>query len=255
MPTIAYQAFVREVLGLYEAPLRAKATRDKMRQALAEFGALDQVRRASDLTPPAIAAWVAAHPDRTAVTARSLLRCLRTACRYARMRGYLRFDPFEWRGPADWLGRAGLEDEEEPLDRHLSAEELGRVLARADAEAAGGDWAALRLRALVWTCALTGLRKREALGLRARDIELHRRVIHVRPNLRRPLKTRSSVAPLAIAAPLAAVLRDWLPRAGCPWAFPGARREGPWLSGGPGVRASGRSTRSARWASGPAARG
>jgi integrase len=59
----------------------------------------------------------------------------------------------------------------------------------------------------------------------------------VRTNERRPLKTTASAAKIAIPEPLEAVLRDWIPQCECEWLFPGTTRSGPWLSGGPGVRA------------------
>ena len=49
-------------------------------------------------------------------------------------------------------------------------------------------------------------------------------------------KTLKSAAVLPIVGPLAAVLADWLPETGCRWLFPGKKRQGPWLYGGPGIR-------------------
>ena len=66
-----------EILSLYEPPLRAKATWWQMRQILTEFGGLPSVRRANDLSPSNIAAWIRLHPDRSPARTASLLRCLR----------------------------------------------------------------------------------------------------------------------------------------------------------------------------------
>ncbi|MEJ7637468.1 MAG: site-specific integrase, partial [Singulisphaera sp.] len=234
MPAIPFPRFVQELLELYRPPLRSKATRTKMAQVLREFAALPALRKTSDLSPPAIAGWIAAHPARSAVTTHSLLRSLRAACRYARIRGYLRADPFEWRSPANWIRPDEVRD---PRDKHHPAEAIARVLDLADRESGGGSWSAGRLQALAYSYAFTGARKSEILGLEVADVDLAGRLILLKSNARRRLKTRGSAQPVAIAEDLAEVLALWLPRTGSPWLFPGVTLRGPWLAGGPGVRA------------------
>jgi integrase len=235
MAAVSFARFRSEVLPLYTPPLRARATQAKVRQVLDELAALGVVRTTADLSPAAIAAWLSRPPrPRRPESWRSLLATLRALCRYAVFRGYLRSDPFAWRTPSAWL--ASLPDAE-AIDRHKPLADIRRVLALADQEAASGDWRAGRLRALVYTYAFTGMRRHEALGLRVADIDLAGGVVWIRSNPRRRLKTRKAGAPLAIAGPLAEVLAGWLPRCACEWAFPGSTRRGPWLTGGPGVRA------------------
>jgi integrase len=240
MPPVSFARFRDEVLTLNSPPLRRKGTWDKLRQVLDEFSILPKppVRKTSDLTPLAIAAWVRTYQDRRRpITSHSLLRSLRSAIGYGMAMGYLKLDPFTFRTPSQWLG---VEPGQEPPkhDRHKTAEEVARVLWTLDQEAALGTWESGRLQALVYTLAFTGMRRSEALGLLTADVDLGTRVLHIRTNPWRPLKTRGSAAPLGITEELAAVLALWLPRVGGgPWAFPGARRSGPWMSGGPGVRA------------------
>jgi integrase len=234
MRPLAFGRFTDEILALYAPPLRAQATRDKLAQALVELEDAG-ARSTADLAPPVIARWLALYAHRAPATNHSLLRSIRAASRYARMRGYLDADPFEWRSPADWLGPDATRGE--PVDRHLTRDQVAALLQLADLEAAAGDWPAGRRRALVYTLAFTGLRKREALGLLVADVDLPTGVLRIRPNARRTLKTRGSAAPVGLAEPLAAVLAQWSPLTGAAWLFPGVTRRGPWLQGGPGVRA------------------
>jgi integrase len=226
-----WQVFSRDVLALYAAPMRRPATYRKMRQVLTEFGALITEPRL--LTPATIAGWIHNHPDRRPETVRTLLRSLSAACTYGVQWGYLRADPFEFRSPIQWVDWS-VPDLDPPVH---SAEEISRVLAKADLEAQAGGWKAQRLRAVIYAYAYLGARKREVLGLAVADIDLYHRVIDLKPNARRPLKTRGSAAHLPIPEPLAAVLESWLPQTRCEWAFPGTRRAGPWLDGAPGLKA------------------
>lgn len=112
-----------------------------------------------------------------------------------------------------------------------------KLIDQADADAILGDWQAGRLQALIYTYVYTGLRKAEALGLLAEDVDLDGRAISVRGRRSRRLKTRSSRRKVAIHPELAVVLRRWLPRTGCEWLFPAIRRESAWLGGTTGYRA------------------
>jgi integrase len=226
----------REVLQLYRSPSRRSTTRAKIRQVLDEFTPL--CRSSSDLDPGAISDWLALHPERTAATHRSLLSSLRAICRYGRWKGYMA-NPFEFRPFNEWLPADEVEQAEE-FSRHRTADEIRRVLRRADKEAKGRDWQALRLRAAVYCWAFTGAGSREILGLRLADVDLERRIIAVRSHHRRRLKTGARAARLAIPRRSLPVLVDWVARVrptGSDWLFPHLYLSGPWLHGPRGRKA------------------
>jgi integrase len=235
MAPVSFAALRLDLLALYRPPLRRKATYFKLRQVLGELAALE-LAPAADLTPAAVARWLErfAGPRRPA-TVRSLLRVMRTVCHYAEEFGGLERSPFRWRSPDRWLGERLAGDLPAASRRHLSRDELGRVLAQADAEAV--TWRARRRRALVYLLAYTGMRKSEALGLEVGDCDFVEGLVSIRANRARVLKTASSAAWLALAAPVLEVLRGWSRECGSAWLFPGVRRRRPWLGGGPGGRA------------------
>jgi len=112
------------------------------------------------------------------------------------------------------------------------------VLELADLEAQTGRWESLRIWAMVYLYAYTGLRAGEGLHLWTTDVDLRAEMITIQAHAEddyRP-KTLRSAARLPIARPLGDVLAIWLPHSGCRWLFPGLKRLGPWLHGGPGVR-------------------
>lgn len=237
MPAISFARLKDELRLLYTAPLRSKATWEKLRQVFSELEQIG-VKRSSDLNAPTIAKWIAAHPRRTPITCHSLLRSMRAIATYASKSGYLKADPFDWRSPAEWLSLAPEDIEpEDAFDRHLTATEVLKILILADRDAATGNWQSGRLQALIYMFAFTGMRKMEVLGMPLADLDIARRTIKIRANRRRKLKTRGAAAPLAIAEPLAEVLELWVSRTGCEWLFPGLKLQGPWLYGGPGYRA------------------
>ncbi len=227
----AWSQFTEDVLALYLPPIRRLATYRKMRQVLGEFAAFCPTT--AELTPAAIAGWLQAHPERRPETTLALLRTLRAACTYGVLISALDANPFVWRKPTAWVDW-DVPELEPPVH---SAEEMARVLALADQEAAGGAWKAARLRALIYTYAYLGARKREVLGLRIEDVDLAGGSIAIRTNRRRGLKTKSSSSHLPIPAELGRVLAAWMPLCGCDWLFPGATRQGPWLEGPPGLKA------------------
>ena len=160
-------------------------------------------------------------------------------CTYGALKHYLA-DPFDFRAVSQWLPANEL-DAAEPWPRHRSAEEIRRVLARADLEAQGGPWEARRLRAAVYTFAFTGAHKSEVLGLRVRDLDPVLHTVAFRSHPRRRLKTVLRSAVLPLAEPLAAVLAGWLPEVlerfpRGEYLFPHHFGTGPWLSGRPGHR-------------------
>jgi len=229
--SMAWSRFTEDVLALYLPPIRRLATYRKMRQVLGEFAQFCPTT--ADLTPAVIAGWIQMHPERRPETTLALLRTLAAACTYGVLVSALEANPFAWRSPTQWV------DWDVPeLDPPVhSSEEIARVLALADLEAAGGAWKALRLRVLVYAYAFLGARKREILGLAVADVDLVAGVLTIRTNRRRGLKTRTSAAHLPIPSELGKVLAAWIPLTGCAWLFPGARRHGPWLEGPPGFKA------------------
>lgn len=225
---IPWKQFTTEVLALYAPPIRRPGTYRKTDQVLREFKR--HCRTTADLNPVAIAQWVTAHPRRKATTRLALLRTLRPACTYGASVGYL-VDPFAYRKPRQWLPASELVPPEGLFPRHRTAAEIHALLERADLEALGGRWEAIRLRAAVYTWCYTGARKSEILGSRAADVDLEHAVLMIRGNDRRPLKTAASAATIPLAPPLAVVLADWLPRCRSVWLFPHKYRHGPWLHG------------------------
>ena len=234
MTAIPMTRFTEELMMIYAPPRRQPATRRQMRQVLAEFEAAGAATT-DDLRPVTICRWMDLHPDRTPVTTRSLLRCLSAACTYAVSVGYLDRSPFDFWKPAKYIRDDVMPRAPRPA-RHRSADDVRRVLDRADAEASGGNWEAGRLRALVYVYAYTGMRAAEALHLTRPDVDLFGRVLTIcaKPGWRP--KTVKSTARLPIAEPLAVVLAGWMPLAGSPWLFPGKKLRGPWVTGGPGMR-------------------
>jgi integrase len=223
----SYADFTRRILALYSPPMRRKATRDKMRLALSEFAQICPDTRS--IGPEAIAAWIAAHPERSPIASFSLLRSFASACRAGKELGILRSDPFAFRPPARWWPEGSLEPPERP--RHHPPGELARVLEQSATEAASGSWEALRLDTLIRLYVFTGMRRSEALGLLAADVDLEGEALEIRPNGRRQLKTRASRRRLAMPEPLARAIRRWLPRCGSDWLIPHKGLSGPWLSG------------------------
>jgi len=227
----SWDEFACEVLGLYLAPMRGIATYRKMSQVLREFGGV--CRRPADLSPGAIARWISVYPGRRPATVDSYLRSLRAACVYGLKLGVLKSNPFDLRGPSEWVDW-GVPDLPPPVH---SGEEISRVLALADEKAIGGSWRASRLRAVVYAFAYTGARRRELLGLRVSDVDLVAGTISISTNTRRSLKTRASAAVVPVAPALSARLSLWTPDCGSIFLFPGVRRVGPWLEGPVGGKA------------------
>lgn len=226
--SIPFTDFAAEALALYRPPLRRPGTYRKLRQVLAEFAAL--CGTTAELSPAAVARWIAEHPGRRLATVRTLLSTFRAATRHGEASGYLRC-PFRTRPLARCLPRI----DDEPIDRHLSTAQVARVLLQADREAEGGDWRGRRLRTLIYLAAYTGARAAELLALRVEDLDLAEGLVWIRPNARRALKTRSSRRRIPIPAPLRRVLEEWVGRGDgpSPWLIPHTELTGPWLSGAP----------------------
>lgn len=225
----SFAAFAAEILALYQPPLRARKTRRQIAQVLREMG--PHARRPADLTPPAVAQWIAAHPERSAVTTRSHLRAMSAICAYAVSQGYLRASPFAFRPVGQWV-RQPRERLRAP--RHLTAAQVAAVLAQADSESA--SWAGGRLHALVSVLAYLGLRAGEALHLARGDVDCGAGVLVIRAKDGWRPKTAASEATLPMPATLAEVLGPWSSRCGSDWLFPGVKLRGAWTGGPPGSR-------------------
>lgn len=238
MASCTFAQFTAQVLPLYSPPIRRKRTREKLAQALREFAPFCPTTEA--IAAGAVAAWMAAHAGRSPIASFSVLRSFAAAVRSGRDElGIVPHDPFRGRPPRRWWPDGDLD----PPDRvrHLTVEQARRLLDQVDREALETSdrpdrWHALRLATLIRLYLFTGLRRSEALGLRVEDLDLAVGVIEVRPNRRRPLKTRASRRRVPIPTPLRAALRPWLAEVGSEWLFPGATRRGPWTGGPPGQK-------------------
>jgi integrase len=231
MPAVTFARLSEEMLAIYSPPHRRPATLKKMRRALAELASAGCVKSV-DLSPHLLTRWAAEHTDRKPISSASVLISIRAVCTYAKKMGYLRVSPWDIR--KDWLP---MEDdsEDEPVQvRHHSITQVRAVLDLAEREAAPGGWSEARLYALIATYAYTGLRKMEALGLKASDVDIAEGIISVKSRRRRRLKTRSSAAPVGIPAELAPIIDIWMRRSGSEWVFPGKRGVCPWVGGSPG---------------------
>lgn len=254
---IPFADFKPELLGLYEPPQRAKATYAKMRQTLEILAGLVGNGTTADLSPALITRFIQARPAGTNPnTTIGLLRNVRAVCNYAVERGYLRANPMSCR--KTWLRPVATGGKQ-----HHGADEIARVLdlARRDiARKKAGSWAqwrARRLYALAATVAYTGVRKMEALRLRAEDIDIPGRMIHIVERGGSLLKTEGSAQPVPMPDALAAILAEWLPFLALPeaaeppsgegspggprrpdpgWVFPNAYRTLPWTGGSPGQK-------------------
>jgi integrase len=236
MRRITFGTLTAEVLSVYEPPLRQYPTFAQMRQVLREFAVLPGLNHCSDIKPTVIAAWIKLHPQRSPVRTLSLLRTFRAACNYALSSGYLDRDPFSFRKVHDWVLCEVVESEKPRSPRHRKPDDLGRILAQADKEAAMGSWKAGRLQALVYVYAFTGMRKMEALRLRVHDVDLGRRTVSITARRNWRPKTAKSAAVLPLAIPLAEVLALWVPRCGGEFVFPGVTLKAPWTGGCPGYK-------------------
>lgn len=228
---LPYSVFAEFVRDQYRPPIRRMGTFRKIDQAVREFGEVCQ--SVADVNPSAVARWMRLHQERSMVTNFSILRSFAASCKIAAH--MLGVSPFIARSPKRWFNEADYPDEPE-AKRHHSAEDVAKVLDLVDAEARPGTWHARRLRAVVYSLVYLGARRNEVLGMRVEDVDLVDRVIHIRPNPKRPLKTRASRAVLPMPPKLVEVLAWWAPQTDCDWLFPGAWRMGPWLSGSPKLR-------------------
>jgi len=236
MPVVSFSRFADELHQLYAPPLRAKSTYRQVRQVLRELGEVP-VKKTSDLRPATIAVWLRLHPERSPVTWASHLRCLRALCQYGIVCSYIKQNPFDYRKVNSWVRVDVVAADRPRRQTHLACDQVRRILAQADLEAGEGSWQACRLQALVWTYAFTGLRAGEALNLRVADVDLVKGVLTVQPRSSWRPKTVGSARRIPLVEAASEVLGRWTPRTGCEWLFPGLKLRGPWVNGGPGVKA------------------
>jgi integrase len=210
---------------IYRAAGKAPKTLQQLDHAIRLAEAVG-CRTTADLTTEAIAEVVLARGEgANANTTRGILARLRRATNLAARGRLLDRDELP-----DWESlrpRAAAPSRGRPH----AAGEVARLLAVLSARP---DWYGGRLHALAALVAYTGLRRNEALHARVEDLDLARGFVFVVGRSR--LKTEASAAPVPLPDALVPVLRDWLPRSGGTWVFPGARREGPWVGGAPGYR-------------------
>jgi integrase len=274
---IAWNQFMTEVLALYTPPIRRIATFRKMRQALEEFSAVCPTTADLGPTAIArwVILHQARRPESNLSLLRTLRAACTYGmlCHYLEANPFDWRSPTAW---IDWdveelpppvhsaeeIDRVlTLADQElsvaaqlqvtscqlpvasntksqtTPRDPLPSTGNLQLTAGNYSKQLATAAWRAARLRAVVYTFAFTGARRRELLGLAVEDVDLVASTITIRTNRRRGLKTRKSAARLPIAAQLGQVLAEWISLAGSEWLFPGVRRKAPWLEGPCGDKA------------------
>lgn len=233
MPQIPMERFRLEVLPLYAPPLRSRNTWFKIRQVLDVLDALG-ARKTGDLTPGMVARFLGALEGRSEATILGLLGYLRIVCKYAHTMGYTRVDP--WQVRTDWYRAPGVGDDDdvEAKVRHVPLGDLVKLLDHL--EMGASSWSGGRLYALVALVAYTGLRRSEAITRQVADFDLDRGVVRLQARRKR-LKTKASAQPVGLPPEVIPILREWLPRSGSNWAFPGKTKVGPWLGGQLGCRA------------------
>ncbi len=232
---LSWSDFRAEYLGFYTPPLYPRATYFSVRRVLdvcEECG----VKSLADLRPKLVSSFCSRTHGKdgkpiAVATVATQLSYLRTLCGYAVTQGYISVDPTKAR-------KTWISDTEAEFDKqHLCRTEALAVYRQAEAEAATGSWKAGRLEFLVKLIALLGLRKSEALGLHAADINLEDRTVLIRKHVRRRIKTgKKAEAYLPMPDELVRAAERWLPRCGGKWAIPACDVEKPWLSGGPSSR-------------------
>ena len=197
MSPVPFADFVVRSINLCKPPRRRPATQTKLAQVLREFAQVCD--STADISLDAVAAWLDLHPSRAPLTSFSLLRSFARAVKLASKQGMIPVNPFDIIPPSQWFPTGALDTPEKV--RHLTVDQIGRLLARASLEAQGGDWEALRLEWLVKVYAFTGCRKNEALGLLTADVDLAEEVIWI------PAESAASAQDEGVAATAAHVPR------------------------------------------------
>lgn len=230
MRPVDWSTFTADVAVYYAPPQRSPNTFGKVKQVLRLFNRFVRPLTTADIGPVAVSRFVLAC-EGSGLAGRTIhgyLGYLAPVFKLAVHLGYCDRSPFDLRPPSQWV-RASEDEEDEPEKRHLTREQVARLLVWTEARA--HDWRGLRLHALVALLAYTGLRRNEALTRKVADVDLTARVVIVRSRRRARLKTRASAAPVPIPEALLPVLAKWLPETGAEWLFPNVSRSGPWTGG------------------------
>ncbi|MFI5458981.1 MAG: tyrosine-type recombinase/integrase [Isosphaerales bacterium] len=241
---IPFDAFVIELLRLYDPSLRSKDTR---RQVVSTIKTLELagVRSTGDLTVSLLAKLVATRdPKLSPNTVRTLLRSVQSICSHAANCGYLAVNPFVVRPLRTWVRPAPSK-----FKQYLTRDEIRRMMdvLAGDIEVKLGYtlWCARRIQALFMLCVLTGLRRGEALWLMTMDLDLQERVVYVVDRSSHRLKTALAAQPVALPEQLIPYLTSWLShrmdappgpieRPPSAYVFPCWTRSSPWTSGSTG---------------------
>jgi integrase len=233
---IALADFRGRLLSLYESSGKRPRTLQKMSQLWDELCVtLGPDATTADLTTDSMVAWNQLFGEVRAPNTRiGQLSYFRAAITWAMEEGWVERAP-SWK-------RLRPRRRRPAAVRHLSVEEIRRLLRHLRSRADSGSWPEWRLYALVSLLAYCGLRRDEALFLRVEDLDLRAGIIWLAPHHRRELKTDDSEAPVPIPPELAPILEAWLPlvdevdQADELYVFPGVRGHGAWSGGKPGCR-------------------
>jgi integrase len=220
---------------LYAPGIKPKKTRNKIRQALTQLerhaGTPDGVNEET------IAAYVAASQARgnEPATTNSVLQAMQSITKYLRAKMIIAADPFA-------LGLNFRRKERHVRrrdDKHLSIEQMRRVLDQADLEwnEARGlmpRFRAGRTMALVWLLSHTGLRATEALCLKRQRVADG--FVEVRHDDQPEgfCKTEASERRVALPEEASQRLVTWMEFSAAfdgTWLFPCSRADRPWLHG------------------------
>ena len=231
MSPIAFADFTVEVLTVYSNPRYSKHTYGRMKMVLGQLAKLGAATTA-DLTTALMVRYVASLTTTNPNTINGYLSALAAACTLAIEERWLDRPPV-WRR---------VRQRERPMVKNLPPT-FGQVEALVGSLKDRTDWEGQRLNALAWLASLTGPRLREMLYAHVPDVclEQGREAFTVNP-LRQPserVKTRGSARTVPLADALVPIVRDWIPRTGTVWLFPGVKRLGPWDGGSHSSRALG----------------
>lgn len=229
----------REILAIYAAPMRAKATLAKHRQCLEIWQRhCNNPRKIDVVTVSQIISDRSR--DLAATSVNSLLRTMRTQCKFFVAQGYLSRSPFDARS-------FFIREKSSAKPRHQTIGELQKLFDTADAEVKSSDsiskrWKARRRRALLYLLTHTGLRKMEALTLRVEDVNVLDRIVWIEDKeeaaagIAWQTKTEASRQPVPMTTKCALVLAEWIQHVPGKFLFPQITADRPWILGKTGYR-------------------
>jgi len=234
-PADSWAKIEREILAIYAAPMRAKATLAKHRHVLDIWQKHCPNPRKIDVVT--ISEIIADRSKVLAATSvNSMLRTMRTQCKFFVAQGYLSRSPFDARS-------FFIREKKATGPKHQTIAELQRLFETADLEARTADsisrrWKARRRRALLYLLAHTGVRKMEALTLRTENVNVVERFLLIEDNdeIGYETKTVASRASVPMTSKCAFVLADWLQHVCGKFVFPQITADRPWIMGKTGYR-------------------